>query len=69
MTARVPLVGGSGTGLYTGISGSVNLTESFGFIAGRDAGGSKKGQCNLSSSGSVVSELGVAAGVGTVSFG
>ena len=69
VTAKVPIVSGSGTGLYKGLSGTINFTESYGFIAGRYTSGSKNGQCNLSSSGRAIYSLGVAAGVGSVSFG
>ena len=69
VNAKVPIVSGSGTGLYKGISGTVNFGESFGFIVARYTSGSKKGQCNVSAGGTTVSVLGVAAGSGIVSFG
>jgi hypothetical protein len=69
VSARVPIVSGSGTGRYKGISGGVDFTESFGFIVSRYTSGSKKGQCNVGAGATTVSALGVAAGSGTVSFG
>jgi hypothetical protein len=65
-TAPAPIV--SGTGLYAGIHGSMQLTESFGFIVGTFKSGSKKGQCNLSNSGPTLAEMANVYGKGNVSF-
>lgn len=65
-SAPVPVV--SGTGLYAGISGTVRLTESFGFIGSTYKSGPKKGKCNLSNSAPTVAQMGEVYGTGTVSF-
>jgi hypothetical protein len=57
-----------GTGLYTGLSGTVTVTETFGFIGSRYTSGKKKGQCNESNSAPTVDELGTVVGAGTVAF-
>jgi len=66
VSAPVPVVGG--TGLYKGVHGTIELTESFGFIGPRYATGAKKGQCNLSSSAQPLAQKGSVHGAGTVSF-
>jgi hypothetical protein len=66
VSAPVPVVGG--TGLYKGVSGTVNLTESFGFIGPTYTSGPKKGQCNMSNSAPTVAQKGNVQGTGTVSF-
>jgi hypothetical protein len=58
-----------GTGLYAGISGTVNITATFGFIGPLFKSGKNKGQCNLSSNSQPVSEYTLITGSGTVSFG
>jgi hypothetical protein len=65
-TAAAPVV--SGTGLYAGIHGTVQLTESFGFIGSTYKSGSKKGQCNMTNSARTVAQMGTVYGSGTVSF-
>jgi hypothetical protein len=65
-TAAAPVI--SGTGLYSGIHGTLQLTESFGFIGSTYKTGSKKGQCNMSNSAPTVAEMGQVYGSGTVSF-
>ena len=65
-SAPVPVVGG--TGLYAGISGTVRLTESFGFIGSTYKSGPKKGKCNMSNAARTVAETGEVYGSGTVSF-
>jgi hypothetical protein len=44
-TAPAPVV--SGTGLYAGIHGTIQITESFGFLGSTYKSGPKKGQCNF----------------------
>jgi hypothetical protein len=65
-TAPAPVV--SGTGLYAGIHGTIQITESFGFISTTFKSGSKKGQCNLSNSAPTVAQMGNVYGKGNVSF-
>jgi hypothetical protein len=65
-TAAAPVV--SGTGLYAGIHGTIQLTESFGFIGSTYKSGSKKGQCNMSNNSRTVAEMGIVYGKGRVSF-
>jgi hypothetical protein len=65
-TAPAPVV--SGTGLYAGIHGTLQITESFGFIGSTYKSGSKKGQCNMSNSAPTVAQTGIVYGSGTVSF-
>jgi hypothetical protein len=65
-TAPAPVV--SGTGLYAGIHGTMQITESFYFIGSTYKSGSKKGQCNMSNSAPTVAEMGTVYGSGTVSF-
>lgn len=66
VSAPVSVVGG--TGLYKGVSGTVKLTESFGYIGATYATGPKKGRCNMSNSAPTVAEVGNVHGTGTVSF-
>jgi hypothetical protein len=58
-----------GTGLYAGISGTVNVTATFGFIGPLYKSGKNKGQCNLSNSAQPISQYTLITGSGTVSFG
>jgi hypothetical protein len=67
-SATAPVLVVSGTGLYTGVHGTVELTESFGFIGPRYATGAKKGQCNFSNSAQPIGQMGNVHGAGTVSF-
>ena len=64
--SRIAVV--SGTGLYAGIHGTVQLTESFGFIGSTYKSGSKKGQCDMSNNAPAVAQMGTVYGKGTVSF-
>ncbi len=59
----VPIVSGSGTGAYAGITGAITLSGQFAFIAPK----TKKGACNLS--GTPVGGWGAVTGSGTVSIG
>jgi hypothetical protein len=58
----------NGSGLYKGISGTVEITESFDAILPRFATGKHKGQCNESNSASPVASVGSISGSGKVSF-
>jgi hypothetical protein len=65
-TAPAPIV--SGTGAYAGITGTIRITESFGFIASTFKSGPKKGQCNLSNNSPGLASMGFVYGSGRVSF-
>jgi hypothetical protein len=65
-TGQVTLFGG--TGLYGGISGTLNITGTSGFILPRLASGKNKGQCNLSNNAQPISQYTLIEGSGTVSF-
>jgi hypothetical protein len=58
-----------GGGLYNGISGTLNVTATFAFIAPRFTSGKKKGQCNLSNSAQPLDQYSSITGAGTVKFG
>jgi hypothetical protein len=55
----------SGTELYAGITGSVNITRSFAFIGPFK----RNGQCNTSNNANPVAQWMSSTGTGTVSFG
>jgi hypothetical protein len=57
-----------GTGLYKGLSGTLNVTASFAVIAPRFTSGKSKGQCNLSNSAQPVDQYSWITGSGTVKF-
>lgn len=63
-----PVTAFDGKGLYTGISGSVEITVSFGFVLPRFTSGAHKGQCNVSNSAQPLSQWGSITGVGHVQF-
>jgi hypothetical protein len=65
-TAATPVV--SGTGLYAGIHGTVQLTETFGFLGSPYESGPKKGQCNMTDSAPTLAQMGTVYGSGAVSF-
>ena len=58
----------NGTGLYSGITGTVRFTVSVGLIFPRLTTGARKGQCNLSNSARPTASLQVVEGTGTVNF-
>src|ERR1022692_3329650 len=62
-TATIPIL--SGTGEYSGITGSIAMTETFAFLLPTK----KNGTCNESNSANPVSQWGTLYGSGTVSFG
>jgi hypothetical protein len=58
----------NGTGLYKGISGTVNITVSFVGVGPRYTSGTKKGQCNTSNNAKPLASSGTISGRGTVKF-
>jgi hypothetical protein len=65
-TAPVTLF--NGKGLYMGISGKVNITLTFGFIAPVYTSGAHKGQCNMSNNVQPLAQWVTAGGPGIVRF-
>jgi hypothetical protein len=57
-----------GTGLYTGIAGTLTVTETFAYIGSRYANGAKKGQCNESNSARPIAQYSSITGTGAVDF-
>jgi hypothetical protein len=68
LTETAPSAVVSGTGLYAGIHGTLQITESFGFVGSTYKSGSKKGQCNMSNTAPTLAEMGTVYASGTVSF-
>ena len=66
-SGRVRLL--NGTGLYTGLSGSANVTLCFGGVGPRLTIGAKRGQCNPSQNANPLSQYGAVIGTGVVNFG
>jgi hypothetical protein len=60
----VTIVSGSGTGAYSGITGSFSLSEQFAFIGPRN----KDGSCNMSNSAQPVGGVAIVTGSGTVAY-
>jgi hypothetical protein len=58
-----------GTGAYKGISGTLTITQTFGFILPRYGSGAHAGQCNMSNSAQPVAQHGVITGSGNIGFG
>jgi len=67
-TASVPIVAGSGTGAYTGITGGFVLTFSLALVGPKYGSGKHEGQCNNSNSASPVAQAMMVTGSGTVSY-
>lgn len=67
--ATAPITILNGTGLYTGISGTGTITETFAAVGPLYKSGSKKGQCNTSNSANPVAQYGSVQGAATVKFG
>jgi hypothetical protein len=65
-TAPVTLL--DGTGLYAGISGTLNFTVYYAETGPLYTSGSHKGQCNMSNSAVPYAQFATALGMGTVSF-
>jgi hypothetical protein len=57
LTETAPVL--SGTGLYAGIHGTLQITKSFGFIGSTYTSGARKGQRNMSNSAPTVAEMGL----------
>ena len=68
ISASAPVTLFGGTGLYTGIAGTVKITETFAFILPRYTSGSKKGQCNESNNAQPIAQYSSIIGAGTVRF-
>ena len=66
MSAPVTLL--DGTGLYSGITGTLHVTITEAFILPVYASGKNKGQCNESQNAQPVAAYGSIIGSGTVSF-
>jgi hypothetical protein len=66
-TGSAPVTFGKGTGLYKGISGTANVTLTFGGVGSRYTSGPKKGQCKQVGQ-SPRASFGFVTGQGTVSF-
>ena len=58
----------NGTGMYTGITGTLNITEKFGGIGPVFTSGPKKGQCNMGENVQPIAFYGSITGSGKVSF-
>jgi hypothetical protein len=67
-TASVPIVAGSGTGAYAGITGGFVLTLSLALVGPKYGSGKHEGQCNNSNSASPVAQALLVTGSGTVSY-
>jgi hypothetical protein len=67
-TASVPIVAGSGTGAYTGITGGFVLTFSLALVGPKYGSGKHEGQCNNSNSAEMVAQALIVTGSGTVSY-
>ena len=68
LKVTAPVTVFDGTGLYQGISGSVDITITFGFVLPRFASGAHKGQCNLSNNAQPLAQWGTITGTGLVRF-
>jgi hypothetical protein len=68
VTGAAPIVAGSGTGAYTGISGGFALTLMFAEIGPKYGSGKHEGKCNNSNSAAPVGEAMIVTGSGTVSL-
>src|SRR5262249_14799761 len=66
-SATAPVTFFNGTGLYKGISGTANVTVTFGGVSPRYKTGPHKGQC-LGNNPNPAANFGVVLGQGTVSF-
>ena len=68
LAVTAPVMLFNGTGLYKGIMGTVNLTETYAVILPRYKSGKNKGQCNESNNAQPLAQWGSVAGSGRVSF-
>jgi hypothetical protein len=68
-SARGPVTLSKGTGGYKGISGTLQVTETFAVVLPRYTSGAKKGQCNMGQDAKPAAQYNSVTGSGTVSFG
>jgi hypothetical protein len=68
VTGSTPIVAGSGTGAYTGISGGFTLTLSIAVVGPKYGSGKHEGQCNNANSALSVATAMIVTGSGTVSY-
>jgi hypothetical protein len=59
----------NGTGMYTGITGTLSITEKFAGVGPRFTSGPKTGQCNMGNNAQPIAFWGSITGSGKVSFG
>ena len=67
-SATAPVTVLDGTGLYAGISGTLNFTVYYAETGPLYTSGSQKGQCNTSNSAVPYAQFATALGMGTVNF-
>lgn len=67
-SGTTPIVTGSGTGAYAGISGSFALTYTEAVVGAKYTSGANKGKCNESNSAPSIGQAQIVTGSGTVSF-
>jgi hypothetical protein len=67
-TGTAPVVSGSGTGAYVGITGSFTVTFMYAAILPKIASGKHKGQCNESNNAQSLGSAQTVIGSGTVSY-
>jgi hypothetical protein len=68
VTGAAPVISGSGTGAYKGISGSLNVTFVYAVIGPKNNSGKQKGQCNQSNNVQPLGSAQIVTGSGTVSY-
>lgn len=68
ISETAPAAISDGTGLYRGVHGVVNITETFAFVVLRFTSGEKAGQCNFSDGAAPLSQMGTVYGSGHVAF-
>ena len=67
-TGTAPIVSGSGTGAYVGITGSFTVTFLYAAILPKITSGKNKGQCNESNNAQSLGSAQIVTGSGTVSY-
>lgn len=67
-TGVTPIISGSGTGAYSGISGSFTVTFTYATISPKNKSGKNKGQCNQSNSAQPLGSAQLVTGSGTVTY-
>jgi hypothetical protein len=67
-SATAPVTFFNGTGLYKGITGTANVTLTFGGVGPKHKSGPKKGQCMRQQNPNPHAQFGFVTGQGTVSF-